>query len=253
MIETVFTTIDLPPVERIARWNEMTDRSVSPTLISSDDAGDFRATLRVLDFGTLQVSIPSFPSLRSVRTPKLIRQADPEIYHVGLAQYGTMGFSQLGRELFLGPRDLMIYSSSYPFESRIAAGEGEFARVTVVQVPRALLPLPSRSVDRLLGGWRVSSTAECWTAACVPSPTWAAEVSVYLDTFPVILPEKPSSARSRCHPGPRFLAPTPPVAQVEELVLERRSPWLACCPRRSFSLGIGIMTFCRRRARYSLL
>ncbi|MBB5156975.1 AraC-like ligand-binding domain-containing protein [Saccharopolyspora phatthalungensis] len=129
MIETAFNTQDLPPGERFAYWNAMTDRSLCPTLISSDHANDFRATLRNLDFGAVQVSIPGMPSLRSARTPKLIRKSDPELYNVALDPRGTMKVSHVGRDLVLRPRDLVVYSSSHPFDARVTAGEQGFAQL----------------------------------------------------------------------------------------------------------------------------
>ncbi|WP_043629025.1 helix-turn-helix domain-containing protein [Nonomuraea candida] len=150
MIESVFRTVELPVADRYDSWVEMVARSMIPTAISSDHAGDFRAEARALDLRVLQVSVLTFPSLRSHRTRKLIRRHDPETCQLALNPRGTMGISQLGRDLILRPGGLLAYDSSYAFEAHIAADHGAGAGVTILQVPRALLPLTPDDLTELM-------------------------------------------------------------------------------------------------------
>jgi AraC-like DNA-binding protein len=150
MIVTDFRTENLPVSERFGIWHDMADEAMIPTAIRSDHRDDFRATLRALDLGTVQVSTMTFPSLGSRRTAKLIRRSDPEFYQVGLVLRGNQGIAQVGRDASLNPSDLVLYDSSLPFVTRVAADEDGTATTLVAQFPKALFPLPSNRVDRLI-------------------------------------------------------------------------------------------------------
>ncbi|ACZ90482.1 helix-turn-helix domain-containing protein [Streptosporangium roseum] len=148
MIETVFRSEDLPTADRFAWWHEMTCRTHVPTVIRSDHEADFRATMRLLDLGAVQVATLHYPSLRPQRTPKLIRQSDPEMYCLSLTLRGTMTLAQAGRETVLGPQDLALYDTSRPFYGT-TSGNGDRAASMTLHIPRTLLPLPAGTVSRL--------------------------------------------------------------------------------------------------------
>ncbi|WKX74444.1 hypothetical protein Q3Y56_24725 [Streptomyces sp. XD-27] len=57
--------------------------------LRSDHADDFRAAQHVLDLGAVTVWSATFQPLVFRRTPKLIRQSDPETYHVSLVVRGA--------------------------------------------------------------------------------------------------------------------------------------------------------------------
>jgi AraC-like DNA-binding protein len=145
-----FRTEDLPVAERFGFWHDMTADALIPTIFSSDHADDFRATLRALDLGAVQVSAMTYPSLECRRTAKLVRRSDPELYQVALTLRGHQGITQLGRDTSLGLYDLMLYDSSRPFHSHVAADEGDTVATVVAQVPKVLCPLPADRVDQLL-------------------------------------------------------------------------------------------------------
>jgi AraC-like DNA-binding protein len=77
MIAAELRTVDLPVAERFGFWHDFTADTVMPTEISSDHADDFRATMRALDLGAVQVSAMTYPSMEIFRTAKLIRRSDP--------------------------------------------------------------------------------------------------------------------------------------------------------------------------------
>ncbi|NRQ37677.1 helix-turn-helix domain-containing protein [Nonomuraea sp. NN258] len=150
MIESVFRTDELPAADRYDSWVEMINRSLLPAAITSDHTHDFRAAARALDLHVLQLSALRFPSLRSRRTRKLIRQDDPETCQLALNPCGTMGISQLGRQMILRPGGLMAFDSSHTFDSHIVADNGTGAGVTLLQVPRTLLPLPATDLREIM-------------------------------------------------------------------------------------------------------
>ncbi|MEV6166299.1 helix-turn-helix domain-containing protein [Streptomyces sp. NPDC052052] len=118
--------------------------------ITSEHADDFRAGLRLLELGVTQASVLSYPSLRSLRTPALIRRSDPELYHLSLTLTGGQTLSQGGRDASVGAGDLLLYDSSHPADAQVFPGHGGAVEGIIVNVPRAALPLPEAKVDRLL-------------------------------------------------------------------------------------------------------
>ncbi|OEV08472.1 helix-turn-helix domain-containing protein [Streptomyces nanshensis] len=162
MSETVFQGAELPPAERFEGWRQLAFASHAPTELHTDHADDFDATLRLLGLGPVQVSVLACPSLRSHRTPKLIRQSDPELYDFALARQGSVAVDQEDRQAVLSAGDLTLSTTSRPYRGELVADRsrthrsGENQRpagdVMLVQalIPRALLPLPADVADRLL-------------------------------------------------------------------------------------------------------
>jgi AraC-like DNA-binding protein len=148
-MDTIFRTEDLPAAERFSGWAEVTAKTHVPTVFSSDHASDFRATLGLMDLGSVQVSALVHSPLESQRTPKLIRQSDPELYHLGFLRRGNGRFSQAGRDVVIGRHDLVLYDTSRPFRSQTDS-EGSTSAEVIMHMPKALLPLPSNMVDRLI-------------------------------------------------------------------------------------------------------
>ncbi|MFK8912232.1 helix-turn-helix domain-containing protein [Streptomyces sp. YS-3] len=141
-----FTTAVVPAAERFALWTELAAQSHVRNWLSSECAEDFHAWLRVLDLGDVRVSTLSYPSVEITRTPKLIRQDDPEVYQVNVLMSGRGYAAQGGREAALRAGELVLVDSSRPFEGRF---DGTLSSMTVVQLPRNRLPLPEDVVQRL--------------------------------------------------------------------------------------------------------
>ncbi|MFF2936290.1 AraC-like ligand-binding domain-containing protein [Streptomyces mirabilis] len=150
MIETVLRSEELPVADRFEWWREVTSRTLMPTEFTSDHADDFRASVRALEFGAVQVSVVSYPSLRSRRTPALIRRSDPELYHLALTVSGGQSVSRCRRDALVGAGDLLLYDSSHPVDAWAFPDEGGAVEGIIVNVPRAAFPLPAAKVDRLL-------------------------------------------------------------------------------------------------------
>ena len=149
MIETVFRVEDVPAPERFERWREMACASHAPAEVHTDHTGNFRAGLRLLGLGPVQAIFFDCLSLRSRRTPRLIRQFDPELYCLSFVLRGDVTVTHGGREAILDTASLTLSTTSRPLQGRIHADGGP-ARVVDVVLPRRLLPLPEKRVDRLL-------------------------------------------------------------------------------------------------------
>ncbi|WP_320784727.1 helix-turn-helix domain-containing protein [Streptomyces sp. CRN 30] len=197
---TEFSTTVVEPKERFALWEETTARSHMRNRLRSDDQDDFRAGMRVLDLGEVSVSALAYSHLGLVRTPRLVRQSDPEMYQINYLP-GGRGRLSLGRhDTRLGPGDLVLLDSSSAYHGDVRASSDDWAHLTV-QFPRELLPLPQSTVRRLLavpiGGHR--GMAGVFTR-------WLADLNARADEFtPADLPTLASvtldllaSALARC-------------------------------------------------------
>ncbi|GGK27720.1 AraC family transcriptional regulator [Streptomyces camponoticapitis] len=148
MIETVFTTENLPAEERFACWRELTCRTLVPTQARCHDEANFLASTLVRGSNTLQVYTETVISPWSAeRTQKLVRRSDPEKYLLGVVRTGTCGFSRGSRETTLGAGDLILIDSSQPFRARRESGTHE-----ILVLPKAVLPLSAAEVAPLLAG-----------------------------------------------------------------------------------------------------
>lgn len=147
--EVVFTTEGLPPGDRPAYWQDWLSRTHAPVLLSTEHTDGFTAHQRVVRFGGLSAWPASYHPLVLRRTPKLIRQSDPEVYHLSWLRHGVAGVSWNRHEATLGAGELHTNHSSRPFT--IWAGRDEFVHSTGLHVPKDLLPLPPRTAVRALG------------------------------------------------------------------------------------------------------
>lgn len=155
MLETVLRTEDLPVADRFEAWREYLLKTHVPVELSSEHASDFRVTDRVLSLGSVAVRSMDAPSVTVRRTPKLVRQSDPEAYQVSLLCQGSIDVIQqrgrTDRRATHHPYDLVLLDTSQPNESRVKTDEGKGSLTGFsVLVPKALLSVPSDSVDRLL-------------------------------------------------------------------------------------------------------
>ncbi|MFJ8081287.1 helix-turn-helix domain-containing protein [Streptomyces sp. NPDC096205] len=137
--------------ERWELWQDIAARTHLPNLLRSEQDEDFRAVMRVLALGDVQVADLSFPQLESVRTPRAIRRFDPEVYQINCQFTGKGGIAHNGRQDLFGPGDLVIVDSSLPYEARhLPPGPDVNGTCVVVTVPHALLPLPPRTLRQVL-------------------------------------------------------------------------------------------------------
>ncbi|MGX5182349.1 AraC-like ligand-binding domain-containing protein [Streptomyces avermitilis] len=152
MIGSEFRSDDIPEADRFDFWREMVSQTRSPCDITSTHITDFWARYRLMELGPATVWPTSFMPARYRRSPKLVGQSDPELYHLTLLLDGRMALDHAGRADVFGPGDLHIVDSSQPYDLRPVDREDPgVVRGIGVDLPKDLLPLPPRRVRELLG------------------------------------------------------------------------------------------------------
>ncbi|MFL4908503.1 helix-turn-helix domain-containing protein [Streptomyces sp. MMS24-I2-30] len=146
---TEFSTEIVPAPERFALWEDTTARTHMPNRLHSRELDDFRARMRIVDLRELQASAMVYPHLRIARTTKTIRQSDPEMYQINYFANGTGVLSTAGGDTVLRRGDLVLMDSSRPYHGDVHHCPGSWSHMTV-QCPRDLLPLPEKTVRKLL-------------------------------------------------------------------------------------------------------
>lgn len=151
VIGTVFSSTDVPVPDRFDYWRELMARTIAPSEVSSDHFADYRAEQRFLELGPLVVWPTVFMPTRFLRSPKLIRQADPEQYQLSLIRGGRIGLDHAGQTNDYGAGDLWVCDTSRPCDVRSQGTEPRHVVTGVgVQLPKALLPVSPDRVGVLL-------------------------------------------------------------------------------------------------------
>ncbi|MFF2653733.1 helix-turn-helix domain-containing protein [Streptomyces sp. NPDC058045] len=148
-METVFDSAALPAAERSEAWLDTTSKALLTTQFEIPDTAAFQARLRAVNVGAAQLSSMSYGPLVSRRTPRLIRQSDPEQYQIALVRSGHQSIDQGDSQACLGRGELVFYDSSRPFTARVGEGGGGSESV-LMQFPKRLLPLPRNGLARML-------------------------------------------------------------------------------------------------------
>ncbi|MEU5211089.1 AraC family transcriptional regulator [Streptomyces sp. NPDC020742] len=150
LIETVYRSEDVPAADRFDCWREVVSHTHAPMELASDHREDFRASQRLLELGAVSVWPTTFQPASFRRTPKLVRQSDPEGLHLSLPLSGPLHAVRGEEEAVYGPDSLCVVDTSRPVD--VHAGDGARLHTGVgLEVPKALLPLPRNQVDRAAG------------------------------------------------------------------------------------------------------
>ncbi|MFI9809123.1 helix-turn-helix domain-containing protein [Streptomyces sp. NPDC052301] len=146
--EAVFTTQALPASDRFEAWTEQLGRTHAPMYLSSDRTADYRGHQRVIGLGDVTVWPATFDHLVFRRTPRLVRQSDPEVFHLSLLRRGD-GAASWGREQ-VGYRidDFHVNYSSRSYE--ISTGPDPVT-IIGVEIPRAAVDLPAGRACGVVG------------------------------------------------------------------------------------------------------
>lgn len=148
--EKVFTNEQVASEDRFECWRQLMRGTHAPVDLDSAYADDFTARQRLLELGGgVALWSIGFPPVRFRRTPRLIRQSDPEEVVISFALRGRLGITRADREEDCAPFGLCVVDTSQPVEVRAAGceGFGERAGGGVhagfgLRVPQSLLPLP---------------------------------------------------------------------------------------------------------------
>lgn len=146
--ESVLRTEDLPPDERFEAWTERLGRTHAPMHLDSERAADYWGVQRLIDLGDVVVWPAEFEHLVFRRTPRLVRQSDPEVYHLSLLLHGQGAANWGEHQAAYGIGDFHVNQSSRPFE--ITTGH-ERVGIIGLEVPRSSVALPAPRAEKVLG------------------------------------------------------------------------------------------------------
>ncbi|GAB2606400.1 helix-turn-helix domain-containing protein [Streptomyces capparidis] len=149
MMVKEFSTQIVAAQERFAMWEEFQSASHMRSILSSKNQDDFCARMRLLSLGDVQISALAHPHLKVVRTSRLVRQGDPEVYHVHFLFSGRGHHAQDGRDSGLRSGQLVVVDSSLPTVGELHTTAGGWSSI-IARLPRRLLPLPDKTVRRLI-------------------------------------------------------------------------------------------------------
>ncbi len=147
--ESVFRTMDLPPRDRFDAWAQRMGSTHAPMRLSTDRTEDYRGHQRVIELGEVVVWPATMDPLTFHRTAKLVRQSDPETYHLSLLLKGEGAAVWDRRQAVYRINDFHTNSSSRSWEVTTGADP---VTIVGVEIPRTLVAVPGHRVDRILGG-----------------------------------------------------------------------------------------------------
>ncbi|MFF3513109.1 helix-turn-helix domain-containing protein [Streptomyces sp. NPDC002573] len=140
---------DLPAADRFSWFCDLVARDMAPHNIVTEHASDFPASARLLSLGDrVGVSSVAFPTMQSIRTPRLIRRSDPELWVLALVVRGAMQREQGGNRVNPRPGDLALYDTSRPYWASVATDD--VAQCIVLHLPRQAVPVPEQALRRLV-------------------------------------------------------------------------------------------------------
>ncbi|MFF9391528.1 AraC family transcriptional regulator [Streptomyces griseoluteus] len=152
MIGTVFRSEDVSVEDRFDHWRELISRTHAPSDMTSDYAADFWAHQRLLELGPVTIWPASFRPARFRRSARMVRQSDPELYHVTLLLDGGLGVDHAGQIDMHSQSDLYVVDTSRPYDVRSQDDQNRGIITGVgVEFPKVLLPVSPDRVQELLG------------------------------------------------------------------------------------------------------
>ncbi|WP_418153714.1 AraC family transcriptional regulator [Actinoalloteichus caeruleus] len=152
MSETVFRSEELPEAERFERWRELMASTHAPMELSSEYAGSYRVTRRLIELGPVVVWPVALQPVVMDRTARLVRQSDPGGYHLSYMLGGTLGVSRARQEeTEHGPHHFHTTNTSHTYRVHVRNGSGSLIHGVAVELPQDSLPMPRRQSERAIG------------------------------------------------------------------------------------------------------
>jgi AraC-like DNA-binding protein len=159
LFRTVLDTDGLLRDEKTAAWMEAAALALVPKRCRVPEPERFAARVSVMELGPAQLSANLFTPFSCYRSPRLVRQSDPELYQLAVITSGRQSIEQAGHHASLEPGEMIFYDSSRPFEAAVGTdGDGRGGGSLMVQFPRELMPLPDKVVAPLCGSRLSGST-----------------------------------------------------------------------------------------------
>ncbi|MFD3488629.1 helix-turn-helix domain-containing protein [Streptomyces sp. NPDC058665] len=146
----VLSTAGVAAGERLDFWREVSSKLWVPYELRCEREleSQFRAHVGTAEFGPVQAALMTAMRHSVHRTPKLIRQSDPEVFKLGCLQSGGGVMTQGDRCAEFGVGDLILFDTSRPYLAGFQPGT-PMSRLLLLRFPRSLLPLPHRDLRSL--------------------------------------------------------------------------------------------------------
>ncbi|MFF4354820.1 helix-turn-helix domain-containing protein [Streptomyces sp. NPDC001530] len=140
---------DVPAAERFGWFRELVARDMAPHDIVTEHVADFSASATLLSLGEgIGVSSVVFPALQSIRSRRLIRRCDPELWILALVVKGAMQREQGQGRVSPRPGDLVLYDSSQPYWASVVTDD--VAQSIVLHLPRRTVPVAEQALRPLV-------------------------------------------------------------------------------------------------------
>ncbi len=117
MDATVIDTVEFPLNERREAWVETMALAQVTQRVKFLETAAFGARIELMPLGIGQLSALSYASVIAQRTPRLVRQSDPEMYHVAVVTAGEIGIEQYRQRSLLKRGDMGFFDSSRSFDT----------------------------------------------------------------------------------------------------------------------------------------
>lgn len=148
----VVSTAKVAARERVDFWRDVSSQLWVPYELRCERelASEFRAHAGVSELGPMQVALMTSVRHTVLRTPKLIRRSDPEVFKLGVIDRGGGRMRQDDRCTEFSVGDLVLFDTSRPYEAGFHP-DTPVNRLLLLSFPRSILPLPQRDLRRLSG------------------------------------------------------------------------------------------------------
>ncbi|AZM57278.1 AraC family transcriptional regulator [Streptomyces sp. WAC 01529] len=143
------STDGVPAPERFDWWAQMVGAEVMPVAIHSAHAPRFRGSVEAVGMPHSQVAAFAFSPMVARRSPVHIRRHDPEEYYLVLVRGSPIRLEQARGVACLGSGDMSLFTTSAPLVCDFL-DRGRQTRLTLLRLPRTVLPLAGGRADRLL-------------------------------------------------------------------------------------------------------
>jgi AraC-like DNA-binding protein len=145
----VLDTQLVPEADRFDLWADFAVGS-TPASIWTDRRAPFNAFAQLIDLGGVHLTEFRYPTLRTRRTARQIRQADSEMFQLALPTAGFSAISQARNESTIDQTGFTFFDGSRPYEAEHRVDETRYTSTICVHIPHARLPLSAGRVNRLL-------------------------------------------------------------------------------------------------------
>ncbi|EDY47215.1 AraC family transcriptional regulator (plasmid) [Streptomyces clavuligerus] len=142
------STENVAAADRADWYHDVISRTVAPHELTVTDPSAFRARSGGMSLGRIGVSRHFHTEHSSRRTPRLIRQGDPEHFVLGVITHGAKKISQHRTDTVLGTGDGVLFDTSHPYAVG-TPGTGS-SGMTFLHIPRTLLSFHAPRLDTVL-------------------------------------------------------------------------------------------------------